>query len=70
MSKFIRLKTTTGDDLLLRTTAVYTVCGCPDKSFTRIELCNAIDHYDAYDVVETVDQIQAMIEQSETKESP
>jgi hypothetical protein len=61
MSKFIRLKTTTGADLLLRTKYIFSVCGCPEKSFTRIQLCNAIDHDDAYDVVQTVDEIQAMM---------
>ena len=70
MSKFIRLKTATGADLLLRTKWIFSVCGSPEKSFTQIQLCNAIDHDDAYDVVQTVDEIQAMIEQSETKESP
>jgi hypothetical protein len=62
MTKFIRLKTTAGADLLLRTKWISSVCGCPEKSFTRVELYNAIDHDDAYDVVQTVDEIQAMIE--------
>ena len=62
MTKFIRLKTTAGADLLLRTKWISSVCGCPEKSFTRVELYNAIDHDDAYDVTQTVDEIQAMIE--------
>ena len=62
MTKFIRLKTTTGADLLLRTKWIASVCGCPEGSVTRIQLCNAIDHDDAYDVTQTVDEIQAMIE--------
>jgi hypothetical protein len=62
MTKFIRLKTTTGADLLLRTKWIFAVCGCPEKPFTRVTLCNAIDHDDAYDVVQTVDEIQAMIQ--------
>jgi len=69
MTKFIRLKTTAGADLLLRTKWIFSICGCPEKSFTRIQLCNAIDHDDAYDVTATVDEIQAMIGQSEAKES-
>ena len=64
MTKFIRLKTTTGADLLLRTKYIFSICGCPEKSFTRIQLCNAIDHDDAYDVTATVDEIQAMIEKA------
>jgi hypothetical protein len=69
MTKFIRLKTTTGADLLLRTKWIASVCGCPEGSFTRVELYNAIDHDDAYDVTATVDEIQAMIEAPEAKES-
>jgi hypothetical protein len=69
MSKFIRLKTTAGADLLLRTKSIFSVCGCPEKTCTRIELCNAIDHDDAYDVVQTVDEIQAMMQASEGKET-
>jgi hypothetical protein len=69
MSKFIRLKTVSGADLLLRTKYIFSICGCPEKSFTRIQLCNAIDHDDAYDVTATVDEIQAMIEAPEAKES-
>ena len=68
MSKFIRLKTTTGADLLLRTKWIVSVCECPEKTFTRVELCNAIDHDDAYDVTATVDEIQAMIQTPEAKE--
>jgi len=62
MSKFIRLKTVSGADLLLRTKWISSICGCPEKSFTRVELYNAIDHDDAYDVTATVDEIQAMID--------
>jgi hypothetical protein len=62
MTKFIRLKTTTGADLLLRTKWIASVCGCPEGSFTRVELYNAIDHDDAYDVTATVDEIQAMMQ--------
>ena len=69
MTKFIRLKTTTGADLLLRTKWIASVCGCPEGSFTRVELYNAIDHDDAYDVTATMDEIQAMIEASVAKES-
>jgi hypothetical protein len=69
MTKFIRLKTTTGADLLLRTKSIFSVCGCPEKSFTRVELYNAIDHDDAYEVTATVDEIQVMIEASTAKES-
>ena len=69
MTKFIRLKTVSGADLLLRTKYIFSVCGCPEKSFTRIQLCNAIDHDDAYDVTATVDEIQAMIEAQEAKDS-
>ena len=69
MSKFIRLKTVSGADLLLRTKYIFSICGCPEKSFTRIQLCNAIDHDDAYDVTATVDEIQAMMQKSEAKES-
>jgi hypothetical protein len=69
MSKFIRLKTTAGADLLLRTKSIFSVCGCPEKTCTRVELCNAIDHDDAYDVTATVDEIQAMIQAPEAKES-
>ncbi len=68
MTKFIRLKTTTGADLLLRTKWIASVCGCPEGSFTRVELYNAIDHDDAYDVVQTVDEIQVMIKESTAKE--
>ena len=64
MTKFIRLKTTTGSDLLLRTKSIFSVCGCPEKTFTRIQLCNAIDHDDAYDVTATVDEIQEMMEKA------
>ena len=69
MTKFIRLKTTAGADLLLRTKWIFSVCGCPEKSFTRIVLCNAFDRDDAYDVVQTVDEIQAMMQASEGKET-
>jgi hypothetical protein len=69
MIKFIRLKTTAGADLLLRTKWIFSICECPEKSFTRIQLCNAIDHDDAYDVTQTVDEIQAMIEKPEAKDN-
>ena len=69
MSKFIRLKTVSGADLLLRTKYIFSVCGCPEKSFTRVQLCNAIDHDDAYDVTATVDEIQEMMQAPEAKES-
>jgi hypothetical protein len=69
MTKFIRLKTTAGADLILRTEWIFSVCACPEESFTRVQLCNAIDHDDAYDVTATVDEIQAMIEKAEAKES-
>ncbi len=64
MSKFIKLKTVSGADLLLRTKYIFSICGCPEKSFTRIQLCNAIDHDDAYDVTATVDEIQEMMEKT------
>ena len=70
MSKFIRLKTTTGADLLLRTKSIFSVCGCPEKSFTRVELYNAIDPDDAYEVTATVDEIQEMMQAQEAKETP
>jgi hypothetical protein len=70
MTKFIKLKTVSGADLLLRTKYIFSICGCPEKSFTRIQLCNAIDHDDAYDVVQTVDEVQAMMQAAEAKDTP
>ena len=70
MSKFIRLKTLAGTDLLLRTELIVSVYEHPETTHTthtRIELHNAIDHDDAYDVIHTVDEIQAMIEKAEAK---
>jgi predicted XRE-type DNA-binding protein len=60
MSKFIRLKTLAGTGLLLRTKWIVSVYECPGETHTRIELYNAINH--AYDVVETVGEIQAMMQ--------
>ena len=62
MTRFIRMKTTAGHNLLINTDHIALITSDPEETYSVIQLCNAIDHDDYLSVQATVDEIQAMIE--------
>jgi hypothetical protein len=69
MTRFIRMKTTAGHSLLINTDHIALITSDPEETYSVIQLCNAIDHDDYLIVQATVDEIQAMIEAPEAKET-
>jgi hypothetical protein len=69
MSKFIRLKTITNLDVMIRTTAIFTIAKSDMAKHVFITAEDACGNREQFIVDHTMDEIQAMIEASTTKES-
>ena len=69
MTRFIRMKTTAGNNLLINIDHIASITSDPEETCSVIQLCNAIDHDDHLSVQATVDEIQEMIEAPEAKET-
>jgi hypothetical protein len=69
MSKFIRMTTTGGKQILIHTRYVQSVMGDSEGNDCIVYFAGGVEHDDYYRVIHTVDEIQAMIEAPEAKES-
>ena len=69
MTKFIRVKTITNLDVMLRTSAIFTIAKSDAAKHTYITAEDACGNREQFIVEHTMDEIQAMIEASEVKES-
>ena len=62
MSKFIRLKTTAGDQILVHAHYIQSVMGDAEGNNCIIYIAGGVEQDDYYKVIHTVDEIQAAIE--------
>jgi hypothetical protein len=68
MSKFIMLQPTAGTRFLLRVDSIHSVEMSTGKA-SRVITSDAGGNVDSYTVAHTIDEIHAMIEKAEAKES-
>jgi hypothetical protein len=69
MSKFIRLKTITNLDVIIRASAIFTIAKSDMAKHVFITAEDACGNREQFIVDHTMDEIQAMIEASTTKEN-
>ena len=69
MSKFIRMTTTTGKQIVVHTRYIQSAMGDAEANVCTVYLAGGVEQDDFYKVIHTVDEIQAMIEKAEAKES-
>ena len=69
MSKFIRLKTTAGNCVMISTRYIQTVVADLDGTGCVVYVAGGVESDDFYEVDYSMDEIQAMIEKAEAKES-
>jgi hypothetical protein len=69
MSKFIRVKTINNLDVMIRASAIFTIAKSDMAQHTYITAEDACGNREQFIVEHTMDEIQAMIEAPEAKES-
>ena len=69
MSRFIRVKTINNLDIMIRTTAIFTIAKSNMAKHTFITAEDACGNREQFVEDHTMDEIQAMIETSQAKES-
>ena len=69
MSRFIRVKTINDLDIMIRTTAIFTIAKSDMAKHVFITAEDACGNREQFVVDHTMDEIQAMIETSQAKES-
>jgi hypothetical protein len=69
MTKFIRVKTITNLDVMIRVSAIFTITKAEVAKHTYIIAEDACGNRQQFIVEHTMDEIQAMIEAPEVKES-
>jgi hypothetical protein len=69
MTKFIRVKTINNLDVMIRTSAIFTIAKGDVAKHTWITAEDACGNREQFIVEHTMDEIQAMIQKSEAKES-
>jgi hypothetical protein len=62
MTKFIRMKTTAGNQILTHTRYIQSVIGDAEGNNCTVYVAGGVETDDWYKVTHTVDEIQAMIE--------
>jgi len=69
MTKFIRVKTINNLDVMLRMSAIFTIAKSDAAKHVFITAEDACGNREQFVVEHTMDEIQAMIQKSEAKES-
>jgi hypothetical protein len=70
MTKFIRVKTITNLDVMIRTSAIFTIAKSDMAKHTHITAEDACGNREQFIVEHTMDEIQAMMQAQEAKETP
>jgi hypothetical protein len=70
MTKFIRVRTITNLDVMIRTTAIFTVAKSDAAKHVFITAEDACGNREQFIVEHTMDEIQAMMQAQEAKETP